>query len=184
MAVKDAARDLNQLRAYRFGTALFLFTQLIHFLVLVMAKYLFLGTYKSARLNPWMGLAETLLVIVAGYMVWEGFEAVRRHDLAEALMAGFRRGLVLGLAALLILAYQWSTHFVPPELRFGEIYYTMTGVAAFYLGVGMVALWIMLIRGRNVGFSAARCWDAEAAAYLWTFSCLMWVVVYITLYWI
>lgn len=173
----------RELRAYRFGFVLFLVTQAVPFTVIYSVEYLFDSFYISPRVNQWLGAVEVLLVIVSWWLARQGLAAIR-HDRLLDLVTKFRQALLLGLASLVVLGYQWGTRFVPPGTRYGEVFYTLTGVTGFYTLVALFVLFAISIRAQKVSFTSKNYWDAEAAMYLWTFGLLTNLITYLLLYWI
>lgn len=170
-------------RALRFGLLLILATQAVPFVVFISVKYLFDGTAKPPTLNPYVGAIETALMVLSGLYAWQGVTAIRA-DRLRTLLGKFDMAILLGWAAVATTGYQWSTRFVPPTTRFGEVYYLLTGLSGFYAVIGLFVLMAIRIRGRRLGFSAANHWDAEAITYFWVFQTLTWFSTYVALYWI
>ncbi len=183
MGVEAVPINPRELRGYRFGLVLFLFTQAVPFVVLYAVEYYFDAFYISPATNQWLGAVEVLLMILAWTTGRSGLAAMRHNNLS-GLISGFRQSLVLGLANLVVLGYQWGTRFVPPGTRYGEIFYTVSGVTGFYTLVGLFVVLAISIRAGRLRFTSENCWDAEAAMYFVTFSLLTNVVTYLFLYWI
>ncbi len=177
------AINSRDLRGYRFGLILFLVTQAVPFVVLYAVEYYFDEFYISPAVNQWLGALEVLLMILAWASGRAGLAAIRRGNLA-GLISGFRQALLLGLANLVVLGYQWGTRFVPPGTRYGEIFYTLSGVTGFYTVVSLFLVLAISIRAARVKLTAENNWDAEATMYFVTFGLLTNVLTYLFLYWI
>lgn len=183
MGVQQTLINPRELRGYRFGLILFLVTQAVPFVVLYAVEYYFDGFYISPAVNQWLGAVEVLLIILAWITGRTGLRAIR-HDNLPGLIRCFRQSLVLSLANLVVLGYQWGTRFVPPGTRYGEVFYTVSGVTGFYTLVGIFVLFAISIRAGRVRFTSGNSWDAEATMYFVTFSLLTNVLTYLFLYWI
>ena len=173
----------TKLEAYRFGFRLFVLTQTVPFILIWATAYLFNGLYVSPRLNQWTGAAESLALVVSGLCATRAVAALRQSD-GAGFLAGFKAAMLLGLVNLGLLAYQWGTRFVPVSSRFGEIYYILTGVSAFYTAVALAAMLLAFLRAARTGWGPHSYWDAEAAMTLWNFQVLMAVISYLIVYWI
>lgn len=179
----DTIDKSRELRAYRFGMLMFLVTQAVPFTVIYAVEYLFDEFYISPKANQWLGTVEVLLVLASWWLGRQGLAAIRQNRLLD-LVTKFRQALLLGTASLVVLGYQWGTRFVPPSTRYGEVYYTLTGVTGFYTLVSLFVLLAISIRAAKVKLSSDNYWDAEATMYLWTFGLLTNVISYVLLYWI
>lgn len=169
-------------KALRFGFIVFLLSQVVPFILIYTAAYLFVGMYVSPRLNPWWGAVEAAFLVVSVFCTWQGMSRIRLGDVS-GLGARFKTAIWLGLASLVATGYQWSTRFVPPGTRFGEVYFTLTGVSGVYTLVGVFILVAITIRAHRVPMTPDNHWDAEAANYFWTFQALAALVTYAILYW-
>ncbi len=176
------AKD-REIAAYRWGFRIFLVSQSVPFILLFSDWYMFDGYYVSRVVDKWLGSAEALLALVSGYMAWRALQAIRQGRLTD-MVQGFRRAAVAGAAQLVVLAYQWGTRFIPPGTRYGEVYYTLTGVSGFYELIGVFVLLAISVRAARVQFTANFHWDAEAAEYFWIFQMVAGLLSYLFLYWI
>ncbi len=74
-----------------------------------------------------------------------------------------------------------STHF-PPHTGFGTLFFTMTGIHAFHVLSGLIALAVIYGLGRSRRFTAGNYWGVEGTVKYWHFVDVAWVFIYPTLY--
>ncbi|SMC03141.1 cytochrome c oxidase subunit 3 [Sulfobacillus thermosulfidooxidans DSM 9293] len=166
-------------RMYRFGMSVFIFSQLIPLIVLIDMRYLSAGTYVSPKASPWIGLIAALFMLISLVIAWKvKIGAAHSKDLTPLL----KWVTFLGTGALLITFYQWALRFDPTTSRFGEIYYTMTGFAVFYVVVGLIGLLSALSRARFVDPQEDGYWHIEAVSYLWSGIAVIWIITYVVLF--
>ncbi len=180
--VPSYAKD-REIMAYRWGFRIFLVSQSVPFILIFANWYMFDGYYVSPLANRWLGGGEAFLGLVSGWIAWRALQAIR-HGHLEAMIQGFRAAAIAGFGQLMLLAYQWGTRFIPPGTRYGEVYYTLTGVSGFYEVAGIFVLVAISIRAARVRFTADFHWDAEAAEYFWIFQMVTGFLAYLLLYWI
>ncbi len=173
----------REMAAYRWGFRIFLVSQCVPFVLIFSDWYMFNGDYVSPWVNHWLGAGEALFDIASGWVAWRALLSIRRGKLMD-MVQGFRRAAVLGTVQLILLAYQWGTRFVFPGTRYGEVYYTLTGVSGFYELVGVFIMVAISFRAVRVAFTAEYHWDADAAVYFWIFQLVAGLLVYLLLYWI
>lgn len=173
----------RELAAYRWGFRILLVSQAVPFILIFADWYMFNGYYVSPRANQWLGATQALFSIASGWVAWRALLAIR-HDRLMDMVQGFRRAAVLGLVQLLLLAYQWGTRFIPPGTRYGEVYYTLTGISGFYEVIGVFVLIAISFRAVRVKFTSDYHWDVDAALYFWIFQLTGGLLAYLALYWI
>lgn len=173
----------RELAAYRWGFWIFLVSQCVPFVLIFADAYLFDGYFVSPKVNGWLGGVEIFCGLVSGWVAWKAVVAIRNNRLMD-MVQGFRRAAVLGGLQLVVLAFQWGTRFIPPGTRYGEVYYTLTGVSGFYEAVGIFVLIAISFRAARVQFTDHYHWDAEAALYFWILQMIANFGAYLLLYWI
>ncbi|AUW92915.1 MAG: cytochrome C oxidase subunit III [Sulfobacillus thermotolerans] len=176
------AKD-REIAAYRWGFRIFLVSQSVPFILIFADWYMFDGYYVSPVASKWLGSIEAFFGLLSGLIAWQALQAIRAGHLM-AMIQGFRRAAVIGGAQLVLLAYQWGTRFIPPGTRYGEVYYTLSGVSGFYELIGIFVLVAISFRAARVQFTAHYHWDAEAAEYFWIFQMVAGFLSYLFLYWI
>ena len=178
--ILDAQRHMA---ALQWGLRLFLGTQLIPFVVLFTVRYELDGYYVAPTINQWLGAITTVLMLVSMWCAVDGLHAIR-HDNLDKMQHRFKTAVVLGLAYLVLLIYEWSQFFVPVGTRFGETFYSTIGVSAFYTLSGLFVLIAIAMRSGRAGFNRQNYWDAQAGTWYWVFQGLTAVACYVFLYWI
>lgn len=176
-------RVVPETAAYRFGMLMFLVTQGVPFILIWAVAYAFDGFYVSPQLNQWVGGIEAVLLLLSGICASQGVSAIKNGDL-PTLLGRFKTTIVLGVGDLAVTAYQWGTRFTPPGTRFGEIYYTLSGVSGFYTLVAVLGMAAITLRAARIQLTRHNYWDAEAIKYFWNFQVLTGLVTYIILYWL
>lgn len=169
------------MRAYRFGFQVFIATQVVPFVVLFSTKYLFDGSYVDPRMSQLLGLLQAVLALASIFTARGALAAIRGGD-AVQMASKLNQSLVLGVAALVTLFYQWGNHMTVAWDRFGETYYTVTGTSAFYFLIALFTMFAASKRVARVGATADNHWDVESAVMFWVFAALAWIATYIVMY--
>lgn len=100
----------------------------------------------------------------------------------------FRRNILftLGLAVLFLVGVgiEWAEAFrhFPPSTSFGTLFFTLTGVHAFHVLTGIIALLLVFFLGRDGRFTTGNYWGVEGVVKYWHFVDVAWVFIYPTLY--
>lgn len=107
---------------------------------------------------------------------------------------GNRRGLILGLSGTIILGliflggqlYEYtglfSQGFNIQYKTFGSAFFTLTGFHGLHVTIGVLFLFICLIRAIRGDFNKTKYFAVEAAEMYWHFVDIVWVVVFTTVY--
>jgi len=168
----------------RFGLWLFIVSESVIFLTLLVTRFYMQGTFRPHELNQVLGLIVTAILLFSSF----------RANLAEvAISHGDRGGFVrnilmtifLGVAFLIgVVAVEWpeALKFAPPSSGFGTVFFATTGMHAFHVLTGVIILIIVLIQGWQGRFTPEDHWNAEAAIVYWHFVDVVWIFVYPTLY--
>lgn len=180
VAVLEADRHMAALR-WAFG--LFLGIETIPFIVLFTLRYELDGWYVAPTVNQWMGASEAVLILISMWCVLRALGAVRRNQLYET-QRHIKSGVVVGVAYMVLLIYEWSQRFVPVGTRFGETFYTTLGVSAFYTLCGLFALVAASMRAGRIDANEHKYWDVQSTAWYWMFQGIVAVLMYVYLYWI
>ena len=91
---------------------------------------------------------------------------------------------MLGVLFLAGVGYEWAEAFkhFPPGTGFGTLFFTMTGVHAFHVLTGLIALAAVFWVGRRGQFTSGNSWPVEGAVKYWHFVDVAWVFIYPALY--
>ncbi len=165
----------------RFGMSVFILSQLVPLVVLIDMRYLFVGTYVSPHASQAIAVIAAVFMLVSLVVAWTVKTRAAHGDNRTPRL---KWAVLFGVVALLVTFYQWSLRLSPTTGRFGEVYYTMTGFAVFYAVVGLIGLLSALSRARYVDSASDDHWHVEAVSYLWSGIAVIWIVTYITLFWV
>lgn len=183
MASEPTLDQQRHLEAVQWGLRLFFGVELIPIIVLFTLRYELDGYYVAPTVNQWMGAAEALIMLLSMWFMWDGLKAIRNDQLFVA-QHRLKSGVVLGLAYLALLIYEWSQRFVPVGTRFGENFYSTLGVTAFYTLAGLFVLIATTIKSGRVHMGKDNYWDVQAVTWYWVYQGFIALAVYIYFYWI
>lgn len=184
MAAHVAENYAHQLGNRKLGLWLFILSESMIFLGLILVRFYMQGVYRPDELNQVLGLGITGILLISSFTA----------NRAEVLISrGNRRGflrnlavtLLLGLVFLLIVvAVEWPEvyHFAPPSTGYGTVFYVLTGMHAFHVLTGLLVLLVVLMQSRRDRYSPADYWGAQGGIIYWHFVDLVWVFVYMVLY--
>ena len=167
----------------RIGLWLFILSETFLFSALLSSRFFLQGLARPDELDQVLGLSITIVLI------WSSFTAYRAETYAfHGRRQEFSRNLLftLGLGILFLagVGYEWSqafSHF-PPGSEFGTLFFTMTGIHAFHVLTGLIALTVVLWLGRAGRFTEGNTWPVEGTVKYWHFVDVAWVFIYPALY--
>ncbi len=173
----------SRLSINRFGMWFFILTEAMVFIALLAARFALQGTHRPEELNQTIGLIITSLLLLSSLTAYRAEASIAGGD-----QRGFLRHtlatIVLGVVFLVGVAIEWSealVHF-PPQSGFGTVFFSMTGMHAFHVLTGILALALLYPNGRRGAYSAADHWGVEAVIKYWHFVDVVWVFFYPALY--
>ncbi|SMC02230.1 Cytochrome c oxidase subunit III [Sulfobacillus thermosulfidooxidans DSM 9293] len=169
-------------RAVRFSMLVFIATQIVPFVVLFEAKYLYDGTYVAPQANQGFGVVVAALMAVSALVAWQAVKAGRHLQDRDRVGSRLKIAAGLGLLALLGLVYQWGMRYVSPQSRFGEMYYVILGADLVYAVIGLIMLGISILRNVRQNMAPERFWTAEASVYFWIYVALAWIASWLAVY--
>jgi len=120
-------------------------------------------------------------LIASSIVVRRAVKAVKEGAI-ESFLAQWRIVLGLGLLFVLIMATQWiSAPFGAPG-QYGVIFRVLIG----YHGLHALVIGALLYRVYRQAeqYGPTNFWGVEAAASLWNWVTLIWIVFYVVLYWL
>ncbi len=152
-------------------------------------------------LNPWLGLANTIVLLVSSWTMAMSINAIQRGDqrrLSRFLLMTIGGALVF----LVVKAFEYGTKFshgifpgsyfhphgeyaqydVPMMKQFFSIYYMATGIHAIHIIAGVGVLAWMWLRARRREFSAAYYTPVECAGLYWHLVDIIWIFLFPLLY--
>ncbi len=174
----------NRIAINQLGIWLFFLSESFLFVGLIAVRYYLQGFHRPDELNQLMGLAMTAVLLLSSLTAYRAETACSHGDHARFvrnLYATIFLG-VLFLAGVGVEWYEAYQHF-PPSTGFGTVFFTMTGVHAFHVLTGLIALAVVWFLGRRPGrFTPKSHWGVEGAVKYWCFVDVAWVFIYPTLY--
>ena len=111
----------------------------------------------------------------------------------HCLLVNDRRGLVLGLGLTVLLGLSFTAcqaveysdapfHFSGGGI-YPSVFFLATGFHGFHVIIGTIFLAVCFLRARAGGFSPARHFGFEAAAWYWHFVDVVWLFLFVCVYW-
>lgn len=176
-ATVNLPEDLNdrQRRMYRGSFFLVILAEAMIFITLFSTRFLLAGTERPGTVNGTLGLAVTVLLLISLAPLAAGLGRVQRG----ASGAGWIwLSVLLGLCALAVIVYDWSTLALAVGSRYGENYVLSTGYHALHIVLGLIGLSVVAGADGRGSYSKGNHWQVEAAAMFWTFVVLTWLVLY------
>jgi heme/copper-type cytochrome/quinol oxidase subunit 3 len=176
----------------RLGMGLFLASETIFFLILILSFIYFRGSWISGTgPNP----ADNLDVPVTGLFSLALFSSsgtlwFAERSLKRGNQSRFRTGLLLTVllgATFLIgqgleYAHLFSKQVTISQNLFGTTFFTLTGLHGFHVFVGLVMLTILLGLSLTGGTKVPRAGAVETIALYWHFVDLVWVFIFSIVY--
>ncbi len=179
-----ARRHPSRLYMHRLGLWLFILSETFLFAALITSRYFLHGLSRPDELDQLLGLIITLVLIASSWSAYraEMFAAHGDHKKFEWHIL-----ITIGLGVLFIVGVgiEWQRGFkhFPPSSGFGTIFFTTTGIHAFHVLTGLIALTIVFFLGRSGRFTSGRgYWGVEGTVKYWHFVDVAWVFIYPTLY--
>ena len=177
------AHHPSRLAVNRLGLWLFIISETFLFGAIISARYFLQGLDRPEELNQILGLTITIVLIGSGLTAYRAEIFAAHGD-----QKGFQRNLLatLGLGVLFMAGVGWEwkeafAHF-PPGDGFGSLFFTTTGIHAFHVFTGLIALAIVYRLGRDGRFTQGNYWGVEGSVKYWHFVDVAWVFIYPTLY--
>ena len=170
----------ERLATNRLGLWLFILSESMLFIGLIVARFYLQGTYVPDEADQVIGLVITSILLASSFTAYRA-EVFSRHDDQTQSQRNVLWTVLLGTAFLIGVGYEWAEalHAFPPSTGFGTVFFTMTGIHAFHVLTGVLALGVILIHGRRKPVGP---WPVEATVKYWHFVDVVWVFFYPILY--
>lgn len=187
--------------AARIGMWVFLMTEVMFFGTLFVAFFYgrqrWLGAFASAgeRTDLWLGVGNTALLLVSSLTMALAVQAAKQSR-DRALELRLLLTMLLGTAFLVLKGVEYADHirshllpgsgfaFAPaayarPAEMFFFLYFTMTGLHAFHLFVGIAWLCVLAVRARlGLAGRLDRATEVEVAGLYWHFIDVVWIFLF------
>jgi cytochrome c oxidase subunit 3 len=181
--VSPGVQHRSRLVINRAGLWLFLLSESFLFAAILTSRYYLQGLTPAQDVNQVLGLGITIVLLLSSLSAYRGEMCTAHGDLK-----GSSRNLVitigLGLLFVVGVGLEWREAFVhfPPHTAFGTLFFTMTGIHAFHVVTGLLALGVVYGMVRRGRFTAGNYWGVEGVVKYWHFVDVAWVFIYPTLY--
>lgn len=168
-------------RVYRSGLWLFLLSESMVFILLLVVRFVLAGRGHPAELNQALAAAMTVVLLASGVPARQAFLAISRGDLRRTVR---HLWLTAGLGTLFLagMAFEWSELPFGPASPYGTVFFTTTGFHGLHLFVGLLLLLSLILRARRGRLTAGDSWAVEAVERYWHFVDLVWIFVYAAFY--
>ena len=183
---REAREARMRKRNNRLGLMIFQGSWILVFVCLVFIYWVIgfqPGWRPTAEERPGMLLPTiaTIILFASVVLVRQGVKLVIRDEV-QAFLQRWGLALLLGAAFLGIMVTQFSGVPANDEQQYGYVYRLMIGYHAVHviaIGFLMFQVWRF---GRLQFYDSSNHWNVEAAAQLWYFVTVAWVLFYIVLY--
>src|SRR5215469_4091226 len=178
-----AGRSINW-----WGMAFFIASEALIFANLI-ASYLYLEIrngnwrppvdYIIPLIGTFLLLGSSIPVRVAGDSITKGNQRNLRLALLTTIIMG---GLFLVGLAIEYTGAIFNEHFTPSSSIAGSSFYTLTGLHASHVMVGLIFLFVLLMRSLRGDFTPKKHWAIVAGEMYWHFVDGVWVFVLTVVY--
>ncbi len=175
--------ELQDLRNKRTGVTVFQLSWIMVFVCLIVVNLQLRGDYPSwpptgvEALDPVLPTLATLGLLASVLLARNGLRAIQ-DDRRGSFLTQWRVAIGLGVVFILIMAFEWVI--VP----FSGMYSTVFRVMIAYHAIHAIVIGYIMIRVyRNAAaYDPVHNWAVEAAAKLWYFVVVAWLMFYAVLY--
>ena len=185
--VPEEKFPLESIQKEKLGLWIFLASEILIFGSLIIAyAYVRLssGSWPLATEthNVLLGMTNTIILLTSSLAMILALASIRSGKVRElkiALISAFG----LGLAFLVIkLGFEWpdliSKGFTINSGLPASTYYTLTGLHAFHVAVGMVAIGYLMFRTYQGGFTSTKHVGVENVGLYWHFVDIVWMFLF------
>jgi cytochrome c oxidase subunit 3 len=162
---------------------LFIISETFLFGAIISSRYFLHGLDRPEELNQLLGLLITIILIGSGLTAYRA-ETFAAHGNQKSFQRNLLATLGLGVLFMAGVGWEWKEAFehFPPHEGFGTIFFTTTGIHAFHVLTGLIALAIVYRLGRDGRFTRGSYWGVEGSVKYWHFVDVAWVFIYPSLY--
>lgn len=176
-------QELQDLRNKRTGVTVFQISWILVFVCLIMVNLQVRANFASwpppgvPALEVLLPTLATVGLLASILLARGGLRAIRRED-RSAFRIRWQIALGLGVVFVGIMAFEWVT--VPPSGQYSTLFRVMVAYHAVH---ALVIGYIMYRVYKNAAaYDALHNWAVEAAAKLWYFVVIAWIMFYLVLY--
>jgi len=160
---------------------------------LIFANIIAAFLYLEIRNGSWQVPTE-LLVPLINTCILLGSSFPIHYLAGRGIARGNQRNLKLGLFLTILMGaiflggqlYEYSglfgNNFTPQASVFAGSFFTLTGFHGLHVTIGLIFLFIVLLRALHGDFTAKKHWGVQAGEMYWHFVDGVWVVVFSTVY--
>ncbi|NDJ62693.1 MAG: heme-copper oxidase subunit III [Chloroflexi bacterium] len=177
--------ELQALRNNRTGVAIFQYSWIMAFVCLIVVNLQIRSNFAAwppegvAPLNPVLPALVTVAIIASSVFARNALQAIKGDDRAAFLR---RWRIALGLGAVFAAVMIVELLALPESGQYSAVFRVMT---AFHVTHALAIGYIMFRverYGAGGGYDAVRHWGVEAAAKLWYFVTIAWLLFFVVLY--
>ncbi len=181
---RELSRDeLIALQNKRTGVTVFQISWIMAFVCLIVVNLQLRGDFASwpppgvEALEKVLPTLATVGLLVSMALTRSGLKSIQREQLS-VFKSQWGVAIGLGAAFLAVMAFEWVT------LPFSGQYSTVFRVMIAYHAIHTIVIGYIMIRVyRNAAnYDAVHNWAVEAAAKLWYFVTIAWVLFYVVIY--
>jgi heme/copper-type cytochrome/quinol oxidase subunit 3 len=183
---KQLTRDEEiALKNNRTGVTVFQISWIMVFVCLILVNLQIRSNFPSwppsgvQGLEPILPTIATIGLLASALLVRSGSKAMSTGE-RESFLSQWRLALALGVGFVLIMGYEWVT--VQFSGQFSTIFRLMVAYHAVHALVIGYIMWRVYRTAQAGGYTVLRHWPVEAAAKLWYFVVVAWVMFYVVLY--
>lgn len=176
-------KEIQDLRNKRTGLAIFQVSWIMVFVALIFVNVQLRNTAPAwpppgiDQLNPIIPTLMTIALIASSLLVRRGKRAVKKGQ-RETFVSNWRIAIGLGVLFVIVMAIEWAT--VPYSGQYSNVFRLMVG---FHGTHALVIGWFLLnVYRHRDQYDEVHFWPVEAAAGLWYFVTIAWLLFYTVLY--
>lgn len=177
--------ELLALKNMRTGVTVFQISWIMVFICLIVVNLQIRSNFVSwpppdvQNLERVVPTLATIGLLASMFLARSGLKAIGAGNL-DTFLSHWRLSLVLGVGFVLIMAYEWL------NVQFSGQFSSVFRVMVAYHAVHAVVIGYIMARvyrtAQANGYTVKRHWNVEAAAKLWYFVVIAWIMFYVVLY--
>ncbi len=178
------AHTHSRLEINRLGLWLFIISETFLFGALISSRYFLHRLDVPDEVDQNLGLILTAVLLLSSLSAYRA-ETFAAHGDQIGYQWNLLATIGLGLLFLVGVGFEWNAAFdhFPPNTGYGTIFFTTTGIHAFHVLSGLIALSLVFLLGRRGRFTSGNgYWGVEGSVKYWHFVDVAWVFIYPTLY--